>query len=264
MAKINLHDKLESQIPALREDLRALAKAQGTTVVSEVTVNQVLGGMRGVKAMLCDTSVVDPDKGLIIRGIPIGKLADRIPEEIYYLLLTGEIPGADALADLQSELKKRAAVPSYVWDVLKAMPKDSHPMAMFDTAILVMERESVFRRRYAEGMHKDEYWEAALEDSLDLIAKLPAVAAGIYRMHFGKGAPIASDPKLDWGGDFAHMLGLPDPTGQFANLIRLYLTRDPWESARFANQIAANSVTRAGLEGIPTPEEIKEHLIEVF
>lgn len=224
MAKINLHDKLESQIPALREDLRALAKAQGAAVVSEVTINQVLGGMRGVKGMLCDTSVVDPDKGLIVRGIPIGKLADRIPEEIFYLLLTGELPDADALADLQSELKKRSAVPSYVWDVLKAMPKDSHPMAMFDTAILVMERESVFRRRYAEGMHKDEYWEAALEDSLDLIAKLPAVAAGIYRMHFGKGAPIASDPKLDWGGDFAHMLGLPDPTGQFANLIRLYLT----------------------------------------
>jgi citrate synthase len=224
MAKINLHDKLESQIPALREDLRALAKAQGAAVVSEVTINQVLGGMRGVKGMLCDTSVVDPDKGLIVRGIPIGKLADRIPEEIFYLLLTGELPDADALADLQSELKKRSAVPSYVWDVLKAMPKDSHPMAMFDTAILVMERESVFRRRYAEGMHKDEYWEAALEDSLDLIAELPAVAAGIYRMHFGKGAPIASDPKLDWGGDFAHMLGLPDPTGQFANLIRLYLT----------------------------------------
>ncbi len=224
MAKINLHDKLESQIPGLREDLRALAKAQGTAVVSEVTVNQVLGGMRGVKAMLCDTSVVDPDKGLIIRGIPIGKLADRIPEEIYYLLLTGEIPGADALADLQSELKKRAAIPSYVWDVLKAMPEDSHPMTMFDTAILVMERESVFRRRYAEGMHKDEYWEAALEDSLNLIAKLPAMAAGIYRMHTGKGKPIASDPKLDWGGDFAHMLGIPDPAGQFANLIRLYLT----------------------------------------
>lgn len=45
---------------------------------------------------------------------------------------------------------------------------------------------------------------------------------------------------------------------------RLYLTRDPWESARFANQIAATSVTRRGLEGIPTPEEIQETLIEVL
>jgi citrate synthase len=219
-----LHDKLENQIPALRDELHALAKEQGTTVVSEVTVSQVLGGMRGVKGLLCDTSVVDADKGLIVREIPIAKLADRLPEEIFYLLLTGEMPDADALASLQDDLRKRAHVPAYVWDVLKAMPEDSHPMAMFNTAILVMERDSVFRRRYAEGMHKDKYWEAALEDSLDLIAKLPAVAAGIYRMHTRKGGPIPSNPKLDWGGDFAHMLGLPDPSGEFANLIRLYLT----------------------------------------
>ncbi|MGE5123256.1 MAG: PfkB family carbohydrate kinase [Acidobacteriaceae bacterium] len=49
-----------------------------------------------------------------------------------------------------------------------------------------------------------------------------------------------------------------------AFFIRLYLTRDPWESARFANQVAATSVTRRGLESIPTPEEIQEYLIEVF
>jgi citrate synthase len=219
-----LHNKLESQIPGLREELHALAKEQGAAVVSEVTVAQVLGGMRGVKGLLCDTSVVDSDKGLIVRGIPIAKLADRLPEEIFYLLLTGDMPDAAELADLQNELRARAQVPTYVWDVLKAMPEDSHPMTMFNTAILVMERDSIFRRRYAEGMHKDKYWEAALEDSLNLIARLPAVAAGIYRMHTRKGGLIPSNPKLDWGGDFAHMLGLPDPSGEFANLIRLYLT----------------------------------------
>lgn len=219
-----LHDKLASQLPTLNKELHTLVKEHGNELASEVTVAQLAGGMRGVKGMLCDTSVVNPDTGLVVRGIPIGKLANRLPEEIFYLLLTGENPDAAELTDLQDDLRARAVVPSYVWDVLKAMPPDSHPMAMFSTAILVMERESAFRRRYAEGMHKDEYWEAALEDSLDLIAKLPAIAAGIYRMHTGKGAPIASNPKLDWGGDYAYMLGLPDPTGEFANLIRLYLT----------------------------------------
>ena len=224
MAKSKLHDKLEGEIPGIRNEVHALAKERGAEVVSQVTVAQVLGGMRGVKGLLCDTSVVDPDKGLIVRGIPIGKLSDRIPEEIFHLLLTGELPTDDELADLQDELRKRSEVPAYVWDVLKAMPEDSHPMAMFSTAILVMERESIFRRRYAEGMHKDKYWEPALEDSLNLIAKLPSIAAGIYRLHTKKGEPIPSDRKLDWGGDFAHMLGIPDPTGEFANLIRLYLT----------------------------------------
>lgn len=219
-----LREKLASQIPGLRKELNALAKKHGSEVFSEVTVNQALGGMRGVKGLVCDTSVVDPDKGLIVRGIPIAELAGRLPEEIFYLLATGELPDGPALADLQSDLRKRAPVPSYVWDVLKAMPEDSHPMTVFSVAVLVMERDSVFRHRYAEGMHKDEYWEAALEDSLELIAKLPAIAAGIYRMHTHRGAPLATDPGLDWGGDFAHMLCISDPTGEFANLIRLYLT----------------------------------------
>ena len=221
MAK--LHDKLASQIPALRDGMHALVKEHGNKVISEVTIAQAFGGMRGVKGMVCDTSVVEPDTGLVIRNIPIAQLADKLPEEVFYLLCTGELPDAETLADLQEELRQRAQVPEYVWAVLKAMPADSHPMTMFDTAILVMERDSVFRKKY-EHMRKEEYWEAALEDSLQLIAKLPAVAAGIYRLHYGKGEPIPTNPKLDWGADYAAMLGLPDPRGGFANLMRLYMT----------------------------------------
>jgi citrate synthase len=221
MAK--LHGKLASQIPALRDGIHALVKEHGNKVISEVTIAQAFGGMRGVKGMVCDTSVVEPDTGLVIRNIPIAQLADKLPEEVFYLLCTGELPDAETLADLQEELRQRAQVPEYVWAVLKAMPADSHPMTMFDTAILVMERDSVFRKKY-EHMRKEEYWEAALEDSLQLIAKLPAVAAGIYRLHYGKGEPIPTNPKLDWGADYAAMLGLPDPRGGFANLMRLYMT----------------------------------------
>jgi citrate synthase len=219
-----LHDRLAEQAPALRDRVHSIISEHGATVVSEVTVAQVYGGMRGVKGLVCDTSIVEPDKGLVVRGIPIGDLKDRLPEEIFYLLCTGELPGAEALASLQQELRQRAEVPSYVWDVLKALPRDTHPMAMFSTAILSMERESVFRKRYSEGMHKTDYWEPALEDSLRLLARLPGVAAGIYRIHTGKGEPLPTNPKLDWGADYAAMLGLPDPTGEFRNLIRLYLT----------------------------------------
>jgi citrate synthase len=222
MAK--LHEKLASQIPALRTEMQALGKEHGNKVISEVTMGQAFGGMRGVKGMICDTSVVDPDTGLVVRGIPIGKLASRLPEEIFYLLCTGELPDAESLAALQAELHQRAEVPAYVWDVLEAMPDGSHPMTMYSTAILVMERDSVFRRQYSEGIRKEAYWDATLEDSLQLIAKLPTIAAGIYRMHTRKGDRIPSNPKLDWGADYAHMLGIPDPTGQFANLMRLYMT----------------------------------------
>lgn len=49
-----------------------------------------------------------------------------------------------------------------------------------------------------------------------------------------------------------------------AFFIRLHATRDPWEAARFATLIASHSVTRPGLEGIPTPSEIESSLMEVL
>jgi citrate synthase len=220
----SLKEKHARQIPALRKEAHELIEAGGSKVVSQVTVSQVFGGMRGVIGLVCDTSLVEPDQGLIIRGIPISQLADRLPEEVFFLLLTGQLPDSEELKAFQDDLRERAQVPGYIWDVLAALPADSHPMTMFSTAILALERDSVFRRRYAEGMHKDEFWEAALEDSLQLLAKLPAIAAGIYRLHTGKGARIPSRPELDWGADFAQMLGLPDPDGGFARLMRLYLT----------------------------------------
>lgn len=219
-----LKERLSQQIPKLKEETKALVKEHGTKVVSEVTVDQVFGGLRGVIGLICDTSLVEADKGLIIRGNPIGDIKEKLPEEILYLLLTGELPDAAALKSLQQDLKARSKVPSYVWDVLKAMPADAHPMATLNALILVLEKESVFRKKYDEGIKKDEYWVYALEDSLNLIAKLPSIAAGIYRHRFRKGDRIESDPNLDWGADYAHMLGLPDPSGEFKNLMRLYMT----------------------------------------
>jgi citrate synthase len=182
-----------------------------------------LKDMRGVKALVCDTSVVPPDKGLIIRGTPIGELKDQLPEAVFYLLVTGEMPDNEALEDLKKDLKSRSEVPDYVWKTLEAMPKGSHPMVMFSLGILAMEKESVFKKKYNEGMKKTEYWDSTLEDCLNLIAKLPTLAAGIYRMRFNKGPRIEPDPSLDWAGDYARMLGLDDPTGEFANLMRLYM-----------------------------------------
>ncbi len=220
----NLKEELAKQIPGLRKEAHELIQAAGATVISDVTVSQVYGGMRGVMGLVCDTSVVEPDKGLIVREIPIGQLASRKPEEIFYLLCTGRLPNAAELSALHAEYRKRADVPSYIWDLLFALPTDSHPMTMFSAAIMALERDSVFHRRYQEGMHKDEYWEAALEDSLNLLAKLPAIAAAVYRIHTGEETLAPLSPDRDWAGGYAQMLGLPDPTGEFANLMRLYLT----------------------------------------
>ena len=219
-----LQNKLAKMIPPLRDELKTLGKKYGDKKISDVTVAQAYGGMRGVKGMICDTSVVYPDKGLIIRGYPIMDLRDKWPEEIFYLLCTGVLPDKAALKALQKEMANRSKVPGYVWKVLEAMPKNSHPMAMLNTAILVMQRESEFKKAYDKGMKKADYWKPTLEDSLNLLAKLPGIAAGVYRMRFNKGPRIAYKKDLDWGANYARMLGITDKTGVFTKLIRLYLT----------------------------------------
>lgn len=238
-----LQEVLADRIPKYREETRDLIRAHGDKKISDVSVAQAYGGMRGVKGMVCDTSVVEPGKGLIIRGHPLLEIKHLWPEEVFFLLLTGDVPDASAKAALQQEFDARSTVPGYVWDVFKAMPPDSHPMCMLNTAILVMEKESVFRKRYDEGVAKEEYWMAALEDALNLLARLPGVAAGLYRMRYDKGDIIPWTKGLDYGANYAKMLGLPDPTGSFAKLMRLYLN---FHSDHEGGNVSANTCHTVG------------------
>jgi len=259
----NLFELLSEKIPGWQEEAKAILETKGDNVISEVTVRQAYGGMRGIKGLVCDTSAVSPDSGLIIRGRPLLEITDILPEEVFFLLLTGDLPDDAALKDLQDQLSKHAEVPAYVWDVLKAMPKDSHPMAMFNTGILAMENESVFRKEYDAGIKKQDYWKAILEDGIRLVAKLPALGAGVYRIRYGKGALIDPDQTLDWGANFAHMLGIDDPDGKLKQLMRLYLMlhcdHEGGNVSAFSALTVASSLSdpyyavSAGLNGLAGP-----------
>jgi citrate synthase len=215
-----LKEVLAAQVLEARQRVKDFVKQHGGKVVDHVTVEQVYGGMRGI---ICDTSSVPADKGLIIRGTPIAELAGRLPEEVFWLLLTGKLPDKAGLADLQRELVERSEVPDYVWKVLDAMPADSHPMALYNTAILSMQGESNFNKRYNAGLRKEDYWDATFEDSLTIIARAPAIAAGIYRKRFNKGPRVKEAAGTDWGANYVRLLGIPDEKGEFAKLMRLYL-----------------------------------------
>jgi citrate synthase len=218
-----LQDVLKDRIPAYREEVKNLLKEHGNKTISEVTIQQAYGGMRGVKGMICDTSVVEPDKGLIVRGRPLLEIQHLWPEEMFYLLLTGDVPNTQAKEALQREFDRRSQVPDYVWNLLHHMAEDTHPMCMLSTAILVMERESIFRKWYDKGMKREDYWLAMLGDALNILAKLPVIAAGIYRMRYKHGSVMHWTHGLDYGANYANMLGVADPAGSFAKLMRLYL-----------------------------------------
>ncbi len=238
-----LQERFAALVPEMRKEVAGVLKEIGDKQMSDVTVKQAYGGMRGVKGMICDTSVVYPDKGLFIRDNFLLDIQDLWPEECFYLLLTGEKPDAEAKQALMDDLAARSHVPGYVWDVLYAMPKDSHPMCMLDTAILVMEKESAFRDWYSKGMKKEDYWIPMLEDALRILGVLPGLAAGVYRIRYDKGDPIPYMTNLDWGANYARMLGMPDPTGDFAKLMRLYLT---FHSDHEGGNVSANTCHTVG------------------
>lgn len=220
----NIYDKLSLRIAEWREETKTILSTGGDKLLSEVTVSQALGGMRGVRSLVCDTSRVPQEKGLIVRGKPLDDIIHISPEEVFYLLLIGELPDKQVLESFSANIKSRKFVPKYVWDVLKAMPEYSHPMTILSTAILVLQKESVFAKEYDRGIKKEDYWKPTLEDSLNLVAKIPAIAAAIYRLRFKKGAIIEPDPDMNLTGDYVHMLGIENANKEeFNDLMRVYL-----------------------------------------
>jgi len=227
-----LHEKIEAQLPAWRERIKSLSKEHAEVVVDHVTVGQIVGGMRDIKSLLTDVSYVDPAEGIRFRGMSIPEVLKALPKArgnkmplvggLYYLLMIGEVPTREQALEVEAEWAKRATVPDYVFKMIKSMPKETHPMTLFSQAVLALQNNSAFARQYHEGIKKDHYWEPALEDSLDLTAKLPVIAAFIYRMkYFGENKKPRYNSKLDYGANFSRMLGVADRKG-YAELARLY------------------------------------------
>ncbi len=224
MLKEKLYEKIESWRPRIHD----LLKKHGDVVVDQVKVSQVIGGMRGIKSLITDISYLDPMEGIRYRGYTLPEVFEKLPkassaempyvEGLYYLLLTGDIPTENQVADLADDFSKRRILPRYVYDVLDAFPCCSHPMAMFSAAIMTMQRESFFSKKYRAGLNKMDYWDPTYEDSLNLIAKLPEIATYIYAKLYRDGKRIQSNPNLDFAGNFAHMMGIAKPYDDVARL----------------------------------------------
>lgn len=223
-----LKDKLAEKIEDWRPRIKELNKNYGDVVVDQVTVSQILGGMRGIKSLVTDISYLDPNEGIRYRGYTLEEVFKLLPkaeggempsvEGLLYLFLTGDMPTAEEVQDVNDEFRKRRILPRYVYEVIDAFPPNSHPMTIFSTAILSMSRESFFNLKYRAGIPKQDYWEPTYEDALNILAKLPTVAAYIYAKLYKKGNFIPSNPELDMAGNFAHMMGVPKPYDDVSRL----------------------------------------------
>lgn len=225
-----LKQKFVQKAAALRDKIKAMLKEHGDLVVDDVTMSQIYGGARDIKTMVWEPSELDAQEGIRFRGYSIPELRRLLPkgdqeprpEGLFWLMLVGDVPTEEEVNWVTEEWKKRSEVPSHVFKVLDTLPADTHPMTQFTIAVNAMQNDSIFAQRYNEGISKSEHWDPTYEDSMNLIARLPKVAAYIYRRTFQDSKHIEADKKEDWAGNFAHMLGFDSP--DFKNLMRLYLT----------------------------------------
>ncbi len=227
-----IKDKFKEKAEAVGAEIKDLLKEHGDKTIGEVTLSQVYQGMRGITGLVTETSLLDAQDGIRFRGYSIPELqvklpkapggSEPLPEGLFYLMLIGSLPTEEDAQHVTSVWQRRSHVPNHVFATIEALPITTHPMTQFVVAIMALQTESTFAKRYAKGMSKKDYWEAAFDDSMDLIARLPRIAAYIYRRKYKNGEHIQPNGLLDWAGNFAHMMGYEDEG--FKELMRLYMT----------------------------------------
>ena len=214
---ISLKDKFKEKSDQVGAEIKQLLKEHGSKVIGEVTLSQVYQGMRGITGLLTETSLLDANEGIRFRGYSIPELKEKLPkvkggdeplpEALFYLMLIGELPTEDEAENITSTLQRRSHVPNYVFDSIEGLPVSSHPMTQFVIAIMALQNGSNFAKAYGHGLNKKDYWDTTYDDVMDLIARLPRIAAYIYRRKYKGGVHIEPNGLLDWAGNFAHMMG---------------------------------------------------------
>ena len=227
-----IKERFKGKADELSAEIKDILKEHGDKKIGEVMLSQIYQGMRGVTGLVSETSLLDARDGIRFRGFSIPELQKKLPkatngneplpEGLFYLMLIGELPTENDVNDITNAWQRRSHVPNHVFDAIEALPKSSHPMTQFVVAIMALQTESIFVRKYNEGLSKKDYWDAVYDDSMNLIARLPRVAAYIYRRKYKDEKHIQPDGLLDWSGNFAHMLGFEDDS--FKELMRLYMT----------------------------------------
>ncbi|MGV3278097.1 citrate (Si)-synthase [Rickettsiales bacterium LUAb2] len=235
-------DKIKTKFAELAipyaNKIKQLVKENADLAVSEVTLGQLYGGMRGVMSLVTETSLLDPIKGIAFRGNSIDKIYENItstntvgneplPEVMFALFLNGEFPNKDEVELISKTWGKKCCdLPSYVYDLINKMPKNTHPMVQFSTIISALQNESLFAKAYHDQTHKNKLWEYAYEDAINIISFLPRLVSYIYNHNYNNDKHIDPDNSLDWAGNLAHMLGDKDnsKTSQFKEFLRLYMS----------------------------------------
>lgn len=164
-----LKEKFQEASEPQAVKIKEMLKENGDLIVGQVTVAQMYGGMRGIRALVTETSSLDPERGIRFRGYPIPELKEKLPkakggveplpEGLLYLMMVGELPTDEDVTGISKDLSSRADVPADVFKTIDALPIDTHPMTQFSIAVMAMQSGSIFAKAYRDGVHKSKLWD---------------------------------------------------------------------------------------------------------
>lgn len=180
----------------------------GDTPLFEIFESHLDSGLRGYPVGTCMTSAVSAEKGVSYGGYPIVELARLPSESVIHLLFRKRLPDEGELAAFREELSGRAELPGGVLDCMRHLPKQGHPMEWLIAGINLLGMTS-----------KTGDWE---QDALNLVARISSLVAAVFRLREGWGDPIAPDPELGYGENFAHMLGAPEAHERLGELLGVF------------------------------------------
>lgn len=164
-------------------------------VLFTITQENLETGMRGYPVGYCTTSSVDPVKGLFYVGQPVSAMGQKSPEEVIYLLYQGKEATPAELERFKADLRKRSPLSPQTIQAIRLLPRQGHPMKLFCSALLIC---GMF-----EGV--GDY----REDGLNMVAKIPELAAVVINHHAGWGGTRPSRPELGYMENFTQMVNIP-------------------------------------------------------
>ncbi|MHB8060288.1 MAG: citrate/2-methylcitrate synthase [Gaiellaceae bacterium] len=169
-------------------------------------------GLRGVVAVNSGITSIDGERGILrYRGYDVGALVENCCfEEVCYLLLYGELPGADELASFREDLLAARTIPTEVEAVVDDSAHYARPMEAM--------RSMCSALSFSDPDKASNELDANLRKATRLISQVPTVMARYRRRYYGL-EPVQPDPELDYAANFLWMLRGEMPSEEDAGVL---------------------------------------------
>jgi 2-methylcitrate synthase/citrate synthase II len=194
-------------------------------------------GLAGVVAGETQICWVDPNAGLMYRGYDIHEMAEKASfEEVAYLLLNGELPNFAQLGKFTKQIADERALPGPVVQMLRLMPKGTHPMDMLRTGVSML---GPFDKELNDHSH-----DANVRKAIRLIAKVSTLIADGFRISKGE-EPIPEKTDLTLAGNLFYKLrGEVPPAWEIRMLDTIFILYADHEfnASTFAARVTASTL----------------------